>query len=76
MHSHDYRTLVGMEDQNILVVGIGNSGCDIACETSRIAKQTFLSTRYGAHIIPKYLLGKPADTYGNPFASHLPLWFQ
>lgn len=76
MHSHDYKTPVGMEDKNVLVVGIGNSGCDIACETSRIAKQTFLSTRRGAHVIPKYLLGRPADTYGNPFVSHLPLWFQ
>ena len=45
----------------VLVVGIGNSGVDIACELSRFAKRTVLSTRRGAHVIPKYLLGKPLD---------------
>ena len=76
MHSHDYKTPEGMEGKNVLVVGIGNSGCDIACETSPIAKQTFLSTRRGAHVIPKYILGKPLDTYGTPLLSRLPLWLQ
>jgi thioredoxin reductase len=76
MHSHDYKTPEGMEDKNILVVGIGNSACDIACETSRIAKQTFLSTRHGAHVVPKYILGRPLDTYGTPSMAYLPLWVQ
>lgn len=76
MHSHDYKTPAGMEDKNILVLGIGNSACDIACETSRIAKQTFLSTRQGAHVVPKYILGRPYDTYGTALILNLPLWLQ
>ncbi len=72
-HSHYYKTPHGLEDKRILVVGIGNSGCDIACETSRISRQTFLSTRRGAHIIPKYIFGKPLDTVSPPyFWTHLP----
>jgi len=46
----------------VLVVGLGNSACDIVCETSRVAQAAFLSTRRGAHIIPKYLFGWPMDT--------------
>ena len=61
LHSHAYKTPEGLEGKRVLVVGIGNSGCDIACELSRISEQTFLSTRRGAHIIPKYIFGKPLD---------------
>jgi hypothetical protein len=48
-------------DKRVLVVGMGNSACDIACEASRVAERVFLSTRRGAHIIPKYVFGKPLD---------------
>ncbi|MCC9606923.1 NAD(P)-binding domain-containing protein [Blastopirellula sp. JC732] len=61
MHSHEYRTPDDYQGQRVVVVGIGNSGCDIACELSRAADRVFLSTRRGAHVIPKYLLGKPLD---------------
>ncbi|MBD2097363.1 NAD(P)-binding domain-containing protein [Trichocoleus sp. FACHB-591] len=76
MHSHNYKTPDGMSDKNILVVGIGNSACDIACETSRSAKQTFLSTRRSAYILPKYILGRPLDSYLTPFFFAMPLWLR
>ncbi|KAK6732834.1 hypothetical protein RB195_016918 [Necator americanus] len=34
-------------DRNVLVVGLGNSGGDIACELARVAKQVYCSTRHG-----------------------------
>jgi dimethylaniline monooxygenase (N-oxide forming) len=61
VHAHQYKTPEGYEDKNVLVLGIGNSGCDIAVETSRVAKQTFMATRRGAWIIPKYFGSTPAD---------------
>lgn len=74
IHSHEYRTADEMADRNVLVVGIGNSGCDIACEASRVARKVFLSTRSGAHIIPKYILGKPLDRVAPAWMwRHLPL---
>jgi cation diffusion facilitator CzcD-associated flavoprotein CzcO len=45
----------------VLVLGIGNSACDIAVESSRVATSTDLAMRRGAHIVPKYLLGVPTD---------------
>jgi cation diffusion facilitator CzcD-associated flavoprotein CzcO len=75
LHSHEYRTPDAMADKNVLVVGLGNSGCDIACEVSRVARRTFLSTRRGGHIIPKYLFGKPLDRVVPAWVwRHLPLW--
>lgn len=75
-HSHSYETSEGLEGQRVLVVGIGNSGVDIACESSRVAAKTFLSTRRSAHIIPKYAFGRPIDTFTTPGSSRLPLRIQ
>ncbi len=72
-HSHAYETPAGLEGKRVLVIGIGNSGVDIACEASRVAAKTFLSTRRSAHILPKYALGKPLDLYTTPASSRLPL---
>lgn len=75
-HSRDYRTPDGLEGQNVLVVGIGNSGVDIACDTARVSGQTYLSTRRSAHIIPRYILGRPTDNWMTPNSSRLPLGVQ
>ena len=38
LHTHDYKDFRGFEGKRILVLGIGNSGADVACELSRHAK--------------------------------------
>ena len=35
-HSHHYKNFDGYEDKRVLVLGIGNSACDIAVETSKV----------------------------------------
>jgi cation diffusion facilitator CzcD-associated flavoprotein CzcO len=65
-HSHAYIDPfdpVDLKGSRVLVVGIGNSAVDIACELSNrgLAERLFLSTRRGAHVVPKYVLGKPID---------------
>ena len=72
VHAHHYRTPAGYEDKNVLVVGIGNSACDIAVETSRVSRMTYLSMRRGAWIVPKYVGSKPADELAPSWASRLP----
>jgi hypothetical protein len=76
MHSHDYKTAEGCEDANVLVLGFGNSATDIAVETSRVSRMTYLALRRGAHVIPKYLKGRPTDELGTPLTSRLPLGVQ
>uniref|UniRef100_A0AC34FZG0 Flavin-containing monooxygenase n=1 Tax=Panagrolaimus sp. ES5 TaxID=591445 RepID=A0AC34FZG0_9BILA len=56
-HSHDYHSHQGYEDKIISVVGIGNSGGDIAVELSRIAKQVYLVTRRGTWVCNRLLNG-------------------
>jgi hypothetical protein len=76
MHAHAYDTPDILEGKRVLVLGIGNSACDIAVEASRIADKTFMAMRRGAHIVPKYLGGKPTDQTTKPGFSKLPLGVQ
>lgn len=73
IHSHFYRTPDDMEGKNVLVVGIGDSAMDIACDTSHVSNMTFLTARKGAWIIPKYLGGKPLDLVGRGLQSRAPI---
>ena len=61
MHAHYYRTPDVLEGKRVLVLGIGNSATDIAVESSRVADETYLAMRRGAHIVPKYVFGVPTD---------------
>lgn len=63
MHSHHYRTPGDFEGQNVLVVGIGNSAVDIAVDLCRSARSVTLSTRRGAWVVPKYIMGVPTDRW-------------
>lgn len=51
IHSHNYRDQKGYENLRVVVIGIGNSGGDIAVELSRHCKQVYLSTRRGAWVL-------------------------
>lgn len=75
LHSHAYRRPEPFADQRVLVVGIGNSAVDVAVDLSRTASVT-LSTRAGGWVVPKYLLGRPADQWGGRADERLPLWLR
>ncbi len=64
MHSHDFKNNKGYEGKRILVIGGGNSACDIAVETGRVSEQTAISLRRGYYFIPKFIMGKPSDMLG------------
>jgi hypothetical protein len=74
MHSAHYKTPDVLAGKRVLVVGAGNSGCDLAVEAALHAAKTFHSTRRGYHYIPKYLFGFPSDRVGDRLHRlHLPL---
>jgi cation diffusion facilitator CzcD-associated flavoprotein CzcO len=64
IHSSRYKTPDLLRGRRVLVVGAGNSGCDIAVESGQHAERTFLSVRRGYHYIPKYAFGRPIDQVG------------
>ncbi|HKK74296.1 MAG TPA: NAD(P)-binding domain-containing protein [Saprospiraceae bacterium] len=63
LHSHRYKTNRPFAGKRVLVIGAGNSGCDCAVEISRVAERVAISIRSPQYIIPKFMLGKPTDTF-------------
>jgi cation diffusion facilitator CzcD-associated flavoprotein CzcO len=66
IHSHYYidpTDPLDLHGKSILIVGIGNSASDITSELSQKSNRNrvFLSTRSGAWVVPKYLMGVPVD---------------
>jgi len=76
IHAHHYREPDVLPGKKVLVLGLGNSATDIAVESSRIADATFLATRRGAYVLPKYMNGKPIDEVSTPAISMLPIAVQ
>ncbi len=62
IHSAHYKQAHIFTGKRVLIVGAGNSGCDIAVDAVHRAKSVHISVRRGLHFVPKYLFGKPTDT--------------
>lgn len=80
LHACQYRSPtdpVPLAGKRVLVVGGGNSGCDIAVEASRHAARTVHSTRRGYHVVPRFVQGRPADLRGERLLKMgLPTWLR
>jgi len=64
MHSAQYKTPDVLRGRRVLVVGAGNTGCDIAVEAAIHAERAFHSLRRGYHFVPKFIFGRPSDVVG------------
>jgi dimethylaniline monooxygenase (N-oxide forming) len=73
LHVHDYKEPDILVGKRVLVLGIGNSACDVAVESALRADETYLAMRRGAWVLPKHLAGKPVDELGNALTSRLPI---
>jgi cation diffusion facilitator CzcD-associated flavoprotein CzcO len=63
LHAHDYAGPASFRGQSVVVLGMGNSAMDIAVELSTVAQSVYLASRRGAHIVPKFAMGRPIDTF-------------
>ena len=61
MHSHAYVDESQLAGKKVVVLGLGNSAMDIAVDASYHAAESYLAARRGAHVIPKYIFGRPYD---------------
>ena len=74
LHTSAYKSAALFEGKRVLVVGAGNSGCDIAVDAVHRARSVDISVRRGYYFVPKYIFGKPADTLGGK--RPLPAWIK
>jgi hypothetical protein len=76
LHSHDFK---GVDDhwrgKRVLIVGGGNSACDVAVEAARVADRVCLSMRSAQWFIPKFIFGVPSDVFAAR-SRWLPSWLR
>jgi cation diffusion facilitator CzcD-associated flavoprotein CzcO len=61
LHSRAFKRPEPFRNKRVLVVGGGNSACDLAVDISRVASRTCISMRRGYYIVPKVMFGRPVD---------------
>jgi hypothetical protein len=77
IHASDYREPAPYAGKRVLVVGLGNSGSDIADKVSAVARRTILAVRTPPWILPARILGRPGDQLRlSAEALRLPHWYQ
>ncbi|CAH0209170.1 NAD(P)/FAD-dependent oxidoreductase [Microbacterium sp. Bi121] len=72
-HTHFYKSARELDGKRVLIVGAGNSGCDIAVDAVHHAASVDMSVRRGYYFVPRYLFGRPSDTLnqGRPLPARL-----
>ena len=63
IHSHEVKKFSRFAGKRVLVIGGGNSACDVAVESSRVAASVDISWRRGYWIAPKFMMGIPSDVF-------------
>lgn len=73
LHTSDYSSPGQLAGRRVLIVGAGNSGCDIAVDAVHHADAIDMSVRRGYYFVPRYLFGRPSDTLnqGRPLPARL-----
>ncbi|OJU91508.1 MAG: monooxygenase [Burkholderiales bacterium 66-5] len=74
LHTSAYKSPRQFTGKRVLIVGAGNSGCDIAVDAVHYAQSIDMSVRRGYYFVPKYVFGIPADTVGGKL--RLPPWLK
>ena len=74
LHSGQYRHTADLEGDRVLVVGAGNSGCDLAVDAAQAGRDTWVSIRNGLVFQPKTLYGRPRSEL--PLLGRLPVRLQ
>ncbi|WP_299082872.1 NAD(P)-binding domain-containing protein [uncultured Paraglaciecola sp.] len=64
LHSNQYKHPQIFKNKRVLIVGCGNSACDIAIDAVHHAQSVDISVRRGYYFLPKFALGKAIDSLG------------
>ncbi|KAI0602653.1 flavin-binding monooxygenase-like family protein [Biscogniauxia sp. FL1348] len=63
LHSQQYRSPGRFEGKRVVLVGLGSAAADLSCELAPACKEVHVITRRGGWILPRYILGKPAEAW-------------
>lgn len=72
-HSADYRSAAPFIDKSVLIIGMGNTGAEIALDLAENRARPTISLRDGVHIVPRELFGIPIQVVAMFAGGSLPL---
>ncbi|NXN94460.1 FMO4 monooxygenase, partial [Rhinopomastus cyanomelas] len=76
LHSQEYKDVEAFRGKRVLVVGIGNTGGDLAVELSHVAAKVFLSARSNTWVMSRISdHGFPLDMVNTTRFKHFLDWF-
>ena len=61
LHSRFYKNLSSITGDNVMVIGMGNTGSEIALDLANADKNVFLSVRSPISLVPRDLNGRPVQ---------------
>ncbi len=61
LHSIDVKDRDQLRDKRVLIVGGGNTGCDLAAEAVFLSRSVLHSMRRSYYFLPKFAFGRPLD---------------
>ena len=61
LHAHTYRLPEPFRDKDVLVIGVGNSACDIAADICTVTHSTTVAARSPVLFMPRMFLGVPTS---------------
>ncbi|MER9354236.1 NAD(P)/FAD-dependent oxidoreductase [Mesorhizobium sp. M0514] len=64
LHSADYTQATPFAGRSVLIVGMGNTGAEIALDLVESGARPTISVRKGVHIVPRQLFGVPIQMVG------------
>jgi indole-3-pyruvate monooxygenase len=70
-HSNVYRNATPFVGKRVLLIGVGNSGAEIAVDLAEHGAHPTISIRAGANVVPRELAGIPIQRWAH-LISHLP----
>ncbi|GAB3574871.1 NAD(P)/FAD-dependent oxidoreductase [Spirosoma luteolum] len=73
-HSSEYRNGAPFRDKRVLVLGMGNTGAELALDLLEYGAQPFISVRRPVNIVRRDVFGKPAQPTAI-FLNRFPNWF-
>lgn len=71
-HTHDYRTPEPFTGKDVMVVGLGCSAGELACEVRKVARSVTIAARSGSWVIGRRIGPLPMDWLDTRAGSRLP----
>jgi len=63
LHAIEVKTRDQLQDKRLLIIGAGNTGCDLAADAAYLSRSVEHSMRHTYYFLPKFIFGRPMDKW-------------